>query len=312
MTLLHLDAVGTQPKMADGTDVATAFAALPSGSSTIIVLLHGFRYAPTAPHNSPHSTLYSLTPNSRLARANVSWVGGLGIEAEATNGNLCIGFGWNARGTIWRANAQAQSAAIALRTTLRLLRARFAHRPIAILAHSLGARVALESLEGLSADTVARMVLMSPAVMQQHAQTALKTPAGRSTEVINIISRQNDLYDAALEWMLHPRDVQAKALGDGLGHAQNNWLDIEIDHPQVSRALMQIGHPLGPAPATVCHWSCYTRDGIFDLYKAMLCKPRETPLPYLRRHLGQPATPRWSRLINPDLRRMLLPFALKS
>jgi len=312
VSLVHIDAIGGQPREIGERNFETTLNMLQNGSSPIIILLHGFRYDPKNPDHCPHNSLYAVSPNSHIARANVSWVNGLGFTDIDRDENLCIGFGWAARGTIWRANANARHAAIALRKVMNLLRRRFPNRPISILAHSLGAHVALGALHGLAERAVDRMVLMSPAVMQNHAQAALGSLAGRSVEVINIISRQNDLYDAALEWMLHPRDAHAKALGNGLGIRNQNWLDVEIDNPQVTRALAGMGFPLEQAPAAVCHWSCYTRAGIFDFYKSVLCHSDETPLAELRALLSVPSTPRWSRLVSPDMRRIFLPFALKS
>ena len=122
---------------------------------------------------------------------------------------------------------------------------------------------------------------------------ALTSPAWRAAEVINVTTRANDLFDFLAEWLLaFGFDT---ALGQGIGAAKTNWLDLQIDQPATRAVLRRLGHHLPPPPQRISHWSPYLRPGVFGLYLALL--EQSLPLHHLAEELPQKADRRWSRLI---------------
>jgi len=166
-----------------------------------------------------------------------------------------------------------------------------------VLAHSLGARVALCALPDLMAGDVRRMVLLTGAEFTPAAQRALQSPAGRLLEVLNITSRENDLFDLMFEMTLSPLGRRGRALGTGFDAAQ--VLTVQIDCPAHRAALHRLGHRIAPPSARICHWSAYLRPGLFPLYRRFLHRPETLPFAALRTNLPRNQAPRWSRLVSP-------------
>jgi len=176
-------------------------AVLPAGAP-VLVMLHGYRYSPSHRRNDPHRAI--LAPGSQAQPQ--SWPRRMGFGRGSADEGLGIAFGWEAGGSLWRAYAEAGRAAQALAALIALIRARHPG-PVGILAHSLGARVALAALPQLAPGDVGRMVLLAGAEFAAVAQTALASPAGQSAEVLNVTSRENDLYDFLFERLLAPFDL---------------------------------------------------------------------------------------------------------
>jgi hypothetical protein len=256
----------------------------------VTVMIHGFRYAPGAGSACPHRTLYAVNPERSVARV-VSWTRKLGLAQSGTG----IGFGWQATGTLWNAYRSAGRAGGGLAELVRALRSA-GSGPVDVIAHSLGARVALSALPDVQAGDVGRLLLLSAAEFGRPAAQALATPAGRAAEVLNVTSRENDLFDGLFELLLGAR---MRGLGATLGSGLDarNAVTLQIDSPAHTRALAAIGHRIEPPGRRICHWSAYLRPGLFPLYRAVL--DGRLPLPMLRAALPAETAPRWSRLILP-------------
>ena len=284
-------AVGPQPL---DEALERQLAVLPAGAP-VLVMLHGYRYSPSHRRNDPHRAI--LAPGSQAQPQ--SWPRRMGFGRGSADEGLGIAFGWEAGGSLWRAYAEAGRAAQALAALIALIRARHPG-PVGILAHSLGARVALAALPQLAPGDVGRMVLLAGAEFAAVAQTALASPAGQSTEVLNVTSRENDLYDFLFERLLSPFDFAASALGAGLDLP--HCATLQIDAPDHRAALQRLGYPTAAATRIICHWSGYRRPGLFPLYRAFLKRPDTLPLAMLRAALPDALTPRWSRLPGLTLR----------
>lgn len=241
----------------------------------VTVMIHGYRYAPGRGQDDPHVSLFRYW--ARRLR--------LGDPRPA----LAVGFGWNGAGTLRAASRRALEAGPALAALVAGLRAAGAPR-VNLIGHSLGARVALAALPGLAAGDVGRVVLLSGAAFRAEAEAMLASPAGRGAEVLNVTSRENDLFDLAFETILRGR---GPALGGGLDGA----VTLQIDHAGHREGLRRLGFPVAPPQRLVCHWSAYTRPGLFPLYRAFLHRPEALPLFRLRAALAPEPAPRWSRLI---------------
>ncbi len=259
----------------------------PGTGERITIMIHGMRYAPGAGVDCPHRTLYALAPLPH-ARRVVSWSRKLGLGRQGCG----IGFGWPATGPVWRAYAAAESSGAALAGLIRRLRASGAG-PVDILAHSLGARVALSALPALSEGDVGRLLLLTAAEFHRPCIEALASPAGRAAEVLNVTSRENDLFDGLLELAFGAglRGLGA-ALGSGL--AAENAVTFQIDSPGHRQALAGLGYRIDWHGRRICHWSAYLRPGMFPIYRAVL--DGRLPLSLLRATLPGESAPRWSRL----------------
>lgn len=265
MPLIRIDASDR-----DGAARAAAAARGLADGRPVVALIHGYRYAPGLAGHCPDEGLY----------APEGWPGQLGLD-EA----LVIGFGWNARGTIWQAWDAAARAGGALAGVMAAVR-EVSGRPVDVLAHSLGARVALTAA-GLAAPGAAgRMILLAAAAFRGEAQAVLATPGGQAAEIFNVTSRENDLFDRLLATFI--RDRRGPALGAGLGEWRRNWVDIGIDRADVRAALNLLGFAV-PAPARrVCHWSGYTRAGLLPFYAALIRDRAQLPLPLIAALLPDP------------------------
>lgn len=253
----------------------------------VVVMIHGWRYAPGFARDCPHGSILSLDPPPEDRRA-VSWPRHLGLDGQRALG---IALGWNAKCDPWRANLRAARCGPALAEIARTVHD-LSGRPVQLIAHSMGARVALAALPLVAPGTIRRMILLAAAETRGRALEALATPAGRTVEVINVTTRENDLFDACFEWGLHLG--LRTSIGQGLGRRQSlqNWHDLWIDQRDTLRTLAALGHPLSDPPRRICHWSPYLRPGTIALYRALIdgrLSARDLPA-------RRPAR-RWSRLI---------------
>jgi pimeloyl-ACP methyl ester carboxylesterase len=256
---------------ADGLDcddaaLAAALGALPPGAP-VVVMIHGYRFMPGQPGHCPHEHILSLCPTPGVPRA-VSWPDRLGLAGEQTG--LAIAFGWPSRGSLRDCYARAAGAGAELAALIARLRVHAPDRAVDVIAHSLGARVALQALPRLAPGDVGRMILLAGAELRGPAAAAMDTPAGRAAEVLNVASRQNALFDLMLRAAL-ARGL-ARSLGAGLARPLPNWTDLNIDRPDTLQALAARGFPLDPPDRRICHWSAYLRPGVFPLYQAVLSR----------------------------------------
>jgi len=313
MPLLKINAVDDLPVLHgnNGLDdtLHDALQDVPA-DAPVVIMIHGYKFAPGQPGVCPHDHILSMTPVSNCSKA-VSWPRHLGFGHGNQNEGLCIAFGWKARGTIWQAWRQAARAGLALADLVRRIQAHHAC-PVDIIAHSLGARVALMGITALPARAIGRVLLMTPAEYQSTAQTALASPAGQTAEFLNITSRENDLFDALTEWFIPAAHREDRALGNGLGEQATNWINIQVDCDQTRAALATLGHRIPSPPRRICHWSAYLRPGLFGFYRELIHNRHNLPLHKLHRELPNRLTPRWTRLRTadswPSAARFLMPW----
>ncbi|MFM7446475.1 MAG: hypothetical protein ACKO2N_21720 [Tabrizicola sp.] len=268
----------------DRDRLARKLDALPP-TAPVVVMIHGWRSTPGFARDCPHGSILSLDPAPADRRA-VSWPRHLGLDGRQ---GLGIALGWNAKCDPWRAHHRAHRTGDALAEVVRSVHD-LSGRPLQIIAHSMGARVALAALPLLDPGLIDRMILLAAAETRGRTLAALATPAGQAVEVINVTTRENDLFDACFEWGIHLG--LRTSIGQGLGRERPNWHDLWIDQPRTLAGLSRLGHTLADPPRRICHWSPYLRPGTIALYRALIDgRLSAADLP-----LHRPGR-RWSRLI---------------
>lgn len=288
MTVLHINS--DQPV---DPGMLRQAASLPDGAPTVI-MVHGYRFSPDHPRYDPHRHILALDPDVAHRRI-LSWPRALGFDnTTAPDQGLAIAFGWRARGTLRGAYHRAGLAGWQLAQLIATISAP-AKRQIALIGHSLGARVILSALPHIPGKMVGRIILLAGAEFRNAAAAALDSPAGQTAEVLNITSRENDIFDFGLE--LFVAAARQQALGLGLREPHPNWIDIQLDDLETLRMLASLGFPMNSQAARMSHWSPYLREGVFDFYRTALFQPWALPLNLLRRRLPGAIQPRWSRLL---------------
>lgn len=302
MPILRVNANGCTPELGrtDRASMCLSDALKANlGGGPVLIMLHGYRYSPSQPSLDPHNFILQNSHKN-------GWPQQMGYSPDSPHQGLCIAFGWEAGGTIWRAYREASRAGLALASLIKQI-ATLGAGPVNIMAHSLGVRVALASLPHLAPGMIGRMILLTGAELRTTAEAALITPAGQSAQVLNIISRENDIFDFLYEWLLAPHHFGARTMGAGI--SLPNCVTAQIDDADHLTALRCLGFPVPVASKRVCHWSSYTRPGLFPLYRGFLSASNPLDLADLRARLPITLTPRWSRLRSRPLRPA--PFAVQ-
>ncbi len=296
MPVLRINADGCIPRLVQnhaGMPLLNTLKPYLNGTP-VLIMLHGFRYSPSRPGQSPHDFIFHDADCD-------SWTQSMGYGQDAPDQGLCIAFGWEASGTIWRAHREAGRAGLALASLIKDLTALGAGS-VNIIAHSLGARVALAALKHLSPGMIGRMILMTGAELRSTAEAALMTAAGRSTQVLNVISRENDIFDFLFEWLLVPHRLGARTMGAGL--ALPHCVTAQIDNPDHLTGLRFLGFAIPIATRRICHWSSYKRPGLFPLYRKFLASSGALDLADLQVSLPVTLMQRWSRFMQRPLQPM--------
>lgn len=294
MSLLKITAANGAPVPAGDArgplSAALAGALSGAGAGPVVIMVHGYKYAPGHPLHCPHETLFSLTPKHRdLYPRAVSWPRHLGFGGDRQDRGLAISFGWPARGTFRSAYGEAAEAGTAFSRLLGELARLAPDRPVHAIAHSLGARVVLDGLSKSPGGALDLALLLAPAEVASRAQDALETPAGRTARCLTVSTRENDIFDLIAMLGLGPSGRGGRMIGYR-GLEGENCATLRIDHAHTLAALRSAGFRIAAPAGRVCHWSSYLRPGLFRLYRALLAG--ELGVPRLRMMIAQHETRR--------------------
>ena len=247
----------------------------------IVVLIHGYKFHPDRPDADPHRSLFALRPEQDGWQIR-SWPEGLGFAEDAGETGLCVGFAWPAsaphlasllatgRNGFARVYDRAGAYGARLAELVALLQRLAPGRPVDVLAHSLGARVALAALPHL-AQAPGRMILLGAAEFDARALDFLARRARpRPPDLQRHRPRQRPLRPDV-------RDASRRA---ATGASGRSALGLRAATPALARPAarprrghrlgQRPGHPADRARARLCHWSFYTRDGALAVYQAIL------------------------------------------
>jgi len=252
----------------------------------VVILIHGYKYIPGSSQFCPHHKIFGNHANG--------WPEQLGFVEDAPEQGLCIALGWHARGALKSMYRRAQRLGKSIAELVLLLRRQNPQRAIHLVAHSLGSEACLGALTHLPAGAISRIVLLTGASYKRRAEVLLNTPAGRSAEVLNVTSRENDVFDALFEQIVPCETGRDRTIGQGIDVP--NAVTVQIDCAQTLARLHSLGFAIAPARRRVCHWSTYTRPGLMDFYARFLRAPEHLPLALVASAARADVAPRWSRL----------------
>ena len=265
MALMSVNA--TETGWASAASLPDALRPLPRGAA-VVIMIHGYRFSPWVAEEDPHGHILSPTPRKSCWKA-VSWPRHMRLDRD--DAALGIGFGWHARGPLPSVARRAFDIGRTLAGFIIEIKSLRADLQVHILAHSMGARVALAALADLPPGALRRIILLSGAEYRANARAAMTAAAAKSVDVVNVTSRENVLFDA-----LFRLGVPAPASTDwpiSAGFADlAGWTDLRVDCPQTRKMLRDAGYPTRAPTTRICHWSTYLRPGLFRLYRD-LCDP---------------------------------------
>lgn len=281
MSLLQVK-VARSDTGADPTGLTQAhLAQLRAGTGAILILIHGYKYDARTPRHCPHDRLFQRK----------GWADGLGLDTPG--GPDGISFCWPARGTLPNVAARARTHGRQLAQMIALLRDHAPHRPLRLISHSMGSEVLLSTLAHSTPHAVDRAVMLMGASYRSYAQQVLRQGAGAECAVLNVVSRENDLFDLLLEQLVQRPSRQDRTIGCGIEAA--NTLTLQLDCAATLSALAGHGVRIAPGARRICHGSGYKRPGALAFYARFLTCD-DLPLPLLRRIVPPHTTGRWSRL----------------
>lgn len=218
----------------------------------------------------------------------------MGFACGHADEGLAIAFGWRARGNLWRAQRSAWAAGVALAQAIHAIRSVTPRRPIHAITHSMGSEVIFEALHHLPENAMQRIITITGASYASVAQAAMETPAGRTAELINVTSRENDLFDAMFEQLIVADVPNDCAMGAGINLP--NAVTFQLDCPHTLAALTRFGGHIHIGRRRICHWSGYTRPGALQFYARALRHSDDVTLDALQDALPPALAPRWSRI----------------
>lgn len=291
MPLIRIDAYGDAAEPHNKAASADLEVSRHDDDGPAIVMVHGYSYRPGNPKHCPHRTLFSL----ETGRREPGWPRHLGFGGGHDAEGLAVAFGWDARGTPRAAHDRTVPAGRALSDIVRLLKNRVPRRPVHVIAHSMGIEPVLEAMHHLPAGALDRILSLNGAAYHSRVLAALNTLAGRTSEFINITSRENDAFDFMFERLIARPQRGDRSIGLGLSSA--NALTLRIDCTETLTHLAGMGAPIAAPDRLVCHHSAYTRPGMLRLCNALMRNPDIWTMDALRAGLPFQRVARWSRLL---------------
>lgn len=319
-----------------------------SASAPICIMVHGFQYDPRAPvshdrgrASNPHAQIFHFNeddPTVERVAHTTPWPLRLGFIDDDGETGLAVAFGWAsdptyARGD-WRdwlsrlrwseagaetyyatAYRTAPIAATGLARVIVALSQVFPNREIDLIAHSLGARVAIRALKRLAEENhpkalshVGRVILLGGAPHWLDARRAVQSIAEISRmrpQIFNVmvsrdaaLSRWGTRFAAFAEMRgdqprLRDRLYSLLFGGNVIGlHGKppgahfTAWMDLYLDLPPMQNWASRLRPPLDFRPtwrwSSSDHWSLFTWTPYMKFYSNILRERKSWSLNTLR------------------------------
>ena len=240
---------------------------LPS-TRKIIIMINGFDYDPTEhSDDNPHQTLFREWGERVQTLAGDDWecfgFGWYSAELEPSSwlGGLIRGY-WNPYRWGWELAGQAAGIlAKAIQSRLD-----GSNAEICIIAHSLGARVALSALAQLPSDSVMRVLLLNGS---SYSQSSKVIATYTDSHVLNVIVKADDVLNKLGSVFAPEAFIEAVVGQSGIENPPVNWLDICLDDPDVQARATACGYDniRGDNPNNIAdHWYSYTHADNWPLF----------------------------------------------
>lgn len=250
----------------------------------LLLMVHGYKFSPLIPRYNPHETIFARDVSNPTWKVR-SWPHQMGLGDFHNKDGLAIGFAWDARSRNWFAGPslrevyeRAGNEGAHLAHVINLIAQLDPTRKVDVIAHSMGARVILSSLQHIAQTNLGRVIIMGGAEFGAVALEAMQCRVAREAKFYNITAKQNDFYDLLFEHLANRPGPADRSLGMAFPFGRSNWVNIQIDDIPSLRKLQSMGIRIAAPTKGFCHWSFYTRDGIFNLYQAILNRqPGFTP-----------------------------------
>ena len=231
-------------------------------------MINGFDFDPMEEgDDNPHRTLFRIWSERIHERTGDQWkcfdFGWYSAELEpgSWTGSLIRGhwnpyrWGWELAGTAGGVLAKTIEEAT-----------ESSEREICMIAHSMGARVALKALCQLPRSSVKRVLLLNGS---EYSQTAKAIADYTDADVLNIVVRADDVLDK-LGSVFAPEAFIRNVVGQsGLIDPPGNWLDFFLDKKsfQESAAAHGLKELRGDNPVRMAdHWYSYTHEPDWNLF----------------------------------------------
>jgi len=240
----------------------------------VVILLHGYRYSPLCRFNDAHKLIFCERHRTEGPRRfSVSWPSALGFAPGQDRRGLCMPVSWDAKGPLRDVYHRAEEVGRQMADLLDLLAELEPGRPVHLMAHSLGARVALAAISVARCPVVRRLILLAPAEFGTKAELALQSRGGEAMEVLQVSPVENRFFDLLLSRGLGLYRGSGPTIGGG-GVSARNWARLRIDTKEDLAQLAKMGFPVGSRTSRICHWSAYLRPGLMSLYSACFSEAR--------------------------------------
>ena len=239
----------------------------------IIIMVNGFDYDPTeTSEDNPHLTLFKEWNGHISAIQEEHWdCFGFGwYSAELEPGSWVGGLlrlHWNPYRWGWELAGKAGGI------LAKMIAARLAAddgAEICIVAHSMGARVALSALTQLPRSAVKRVLLLNGS---EYSQTAKVVSLYTNSDVLNVVVKADDVL-SKLGSIFAPEEFIENVVGQsGLCDPPHTWLDICLDNTGVKEKTRAGGYLdlCGDNPDSIGdHWYSYTHEPNWFLFRDFL------------------------------------------
>jgi len=180
------------------------------------------------------------------------------------------------------ANAESTSFALFINSLKQVSEG----REIYVMAHGLGARVVLQSLEHVTADAISRVVLADAHEFNTNALTALATSGAKGTEFYNLQSRKLAGSDHRANSEYPKSGPKDQLLALGFMFKRANWVDFDTSSSE-QRPLLLRGAGFEPSEAKICRWSFAGDSAVDDLITRIINKAPYTDVNDLKNRLGE-------------------------